>query len=131
MLKRRVFTSGYINLRKHSSSDNDKMRPECLFIVQIIHILAFKILAYNYGINCLPTAAYPTLLALAATAASPFLPTASFPTVFCVAPFLGKTLYARLLGIHPFPIYYALLISQILDNIKPKDFTNIETAEDK
>lgn len=92
MLKLRVFTFGYINLRKHNSSNYGKVKPECLFIVQTIHILASKILAYNYGIICYPIAAYPSLLASAATAACPFLPTASLCPVFCVATFLGKTL---------------------------------------
>lgn len=101
MLKLRAFTFGYRNLRKLSSFYDDKMRSKYLFIVQIIHILAFKILVHNYGIVCDLIAAYPSLLASAATAASPFLPTASFHTVFSVATSLRNTLYACQVPRHP------------------------------
>lgn len=74
MLKLRVFTFGYITLRKHCSTSNNEMRPQYLSIVQIIPILPFKILAYNYGIICYPVAVYSSLLASAATVHLHFFP---------------------------------------------------------
>ena len=99
------------------------MRPECLFIVQNIHILAFKILAYNYGRICYLIAPYPSLLASAATAASPSYSVTLHCLLCSRFPWKDSLCIACCQASILSPIYYSLLRSQILANIEPKDLT--------